>query len=485
MNIIIYKTIISIALVSSFSFSLLASENDLNIYQVIQRVINNHSSLKISFLEAEQAELQIYTIKSQLGWMLNSSIGLTHDLTGFGTPSDRFDVSSGVSRQLESGGTLSLTGGYRYEDSSLSFEPLPNPAHTTRIDLSYRLPLLQGNNNPIYIQGLISSQATQQLAKNKWLLARLSVTEKVKDLFYAMAFTQAQINNIKKSIKRGRRTQAYILNNAKLGLSEEKDKLQVQAQLDSSLANLRSRQFQWQQQQNSLNRLILNESNQRITPILLKFENKFSVNKLITNTTQTHPAYAIAKINIDIASSNMLLARDIKEDKLDLIMSAGSRTSDGKNKTSTVSEQDWAGKVSLEYTHLFDDRGIDSKLSQAKLSKNIAEVDKQRVKNDINYTVRGLVSEIKAAKLSVMASKNELKSELLKLQEAEYRFKRGRVDTAQLIRFQNEYSLAELSHINMKIKLNNRVVSLQLFTGELWEKLSLYPDSSVKQEEQL
>lgn len=122
------------------------------------------------------------------------------------------DINGSLGRQLKSGATLSLSGGYRYEDSSLSFSPvLPNPAHTTQLDLSYRLPLSQGEGNPLYVEGLISADAGHELAKANQLLTRISLAEKVKDLFYSSLLTQAKIVNAKQAVTRTRKLEAYIL----------------------------------------------------------------------------------------------------------------------------------------------------------------------------------------------------------------------------------------------------------------------------------
>ena len=98
--------------------------------------------------------------------------------------------------------------------------------------------------------------------------------------------------------------------------------------------------------------------------------------------------------------------------------------------------------------------------------------DIQKVNDDIRYTVSSLVAEIKAAKLAVKDSLQTLKSELLKLKEVEHRFKSGRADTAQLIQFQNEYSFSKLAYQKQKIDLKNRIVALQIFTGQFWNKLA-------------
>lgn len=149
----------------------------------------------------------------------------------------------------------------------------------------------------------------------------------------------------------------------------------------------------------------------------------------------------------------------------------GTRTSDGDSVTGTVSEKDWAGAVSIEYKHLFDDKGVSSEYKQALLGKSIALQNTVKANDDIRYTVSGLVAEIKAANVAVKTARQKLKSESLKLKEAEQRFSNGRADTAQLIQFQNEYSFAQLTFQNQKIDLRNRIVALQIITGLFWNKL--------------
>ena len=450
---------------------------ELTIYQVMQRVLDRYPSLKISEIEVAQAAEQRQQIESSLGWILNSSAGVTHDLTGLGTPSDRLDVNGSIARQLKSGGTLSLSGGYRYEDSSLSFSPaLPNPAHTTRLDLSYRMPLSKGEGNPLYTEGVISAEAGHKLAKANQLLTQITLAEKVKDLFYASAQTQARLDNAKQAVQRARNLEVHINKNFKLGLSEDKDKLQARAQTDSKIADLSAIRLQWRQQQSSLIRLMLEEIDQDIHPLLVstKNSNNYELVDLIKSTESYHPAVKISQAKLEIAESQINTTLDTKKDSLDLVVSVGSRTSDGNNAIGgNISEQDWAGAVSIEYKHLFDDKGVSSKYKQAQLEKNIALQNIRKTNDDIRYTVSGLVAEIKAAKIAVKTANQKLKSESLKLKEAEHRFRTGRADTAQLIQFQNEYSFAQLAYQNQKVDMNNRVIALQIFTGQFWNELEV------------
>lgn len=451
----------------------LANNTDLTIYQVMQRVLDRYPSLKISEMEVKQAIEQRQQIESSLGWILDSSAGVTHDLTALGAPSDRLDVTGSIGRQFESGSSLSLSGGYRYEDSTLPLTGFPNPAHTTKLDLSYRLPLAQGDGNPTYAEGIISSEAGYELAKANQLMTRITLAEQVKDLFYSSLLTQVKLLNAKQAVQRTRKLNSFINKNVKLGLAEEKDKLQVNAQLNSKLADLSSIELQWKQQQTSMNRLMLEEWDQTVRPKLLQFESPYyNVNKLIKATTAYHPAVTISHAQLQIAESSINSARDGKKDNLDLVLSVGSRTSDGDSTTGTVSEKDWAGSVSVQYKHLFNDKGVSSKYKQALLQKNIALENIVKTNDDIRYTVAGLVTEIDAAKLAVKTAQQQLDSESLKLKEAEYRFRNGRADTAQLIQFQNEYSLAQLAYQNKKVDLNNRITALQIFTGQFWNELA-------------
>ena len=471
------KSLILIGFLSSIiSLPALANEkNELTIYQVMQRVLDRYPSLKISEMEVSQAAEQRLQVESSLGWILDSSAGIKHDLTGLGTPSDRLDITGSIGRQLKSGATLSLSGGYTYEDSSLTFSPsFPNPAHTTRLDLSYRLPLSQGQGNPQYTEGLISAEAGYALTKANQLLTRITLAEKVKDLFYSLLATRARLINAEQAVQRTRKLQNYINNNFKLGLTENKDQLQIKAQLDSSLADLHAIQLQWKQQQTSMNRLMLEDWNKEVKPILFSPRNNtsYKIINLIKKTTVYHPAVKISQAKLEMAESQITTALDTKRDNLDLVLSVGTRTSDGDSMTGTVNEKDWAGAVSIQYKHLFDDKGVSSKHKQALLEKNIALENMIKTNDDIRYTVSGLVSEIEAAKIAVKSANQKLVSESLKLKEAEQRFRNGRADTAQLIQFQNEYSFAQLAFQNQTVDLNNRIVALQIFTGKFWEEIS-------------
>ena len=468
---IIFVSLVASSIVSG------AEQTKLNFKDVMQRVLERYPSLKISELEVSQAFEQRRQVESSLGWVLNSSVGITHDLTGLGTPSDRLDINSSIDRKLKSGATLSLSGGYRYEDSSLSFSPvLPNPAHTTRLDLSYRFPFLQGNDNPIFIEGVVAANSEHELAKANQLLVLNTLADRVKDIFYSSLLIKSRIKNTQQSMQRTKNLSRYITKNLKLGLSENKDKLQINAELHSRQAELSALELQWNGLNNSLIRLMVKDRRSVIEPILIKHKDtqSFPTSELIKITENFHPLLKLVRAQLRLAQSQINLAKDKTQDSLDVVMSVGTRTSNGNNATSTISEQDWAGAASIQYKHFFDDNGIGSKYRQALLEKDIALQNILKTTDDIHYTVSGLMTDIESARSAVKTAFKRLQSESLKLKETENRFRNGRADTAQLIRFQNEYSFAELNYQNQKIDLNKRIISLEIYSGQFWWKLPIH-----------
>ncbi len=448
------------------------SETRLDIYQVMQRVLDRYPALKISAYDVELAAEQQKQVESSLGWILQAKSGAKHDLSAFGTPSDTVDINGGISRQLASGGSLSVTGGYHYEDSAFVLNSsFPNPSYSTRFDIGYRMPLLKGKNNPLYTEGKVSAEAGYELAKANLQLTRITVAEQVKDLFYGLALTRIRLENARQAVARTKKLQAYILKNVRLGLLDKKDKLQVQAQLNSTKADYNNIKIQLHQQTRLLNRLLQDDWDQTLMPLLLN--NKiahYDIEQMVQKALNFHPLPVISRAKLKIAESKINSSRDEKKDSLDMVVSIGARRT-GNAQTKVIKATDWAGEISLEYRHLFDERGVSAKYRKAQLEKSMALQELKKNEDDIRYNVSGLISEIAAAEKALRSANVKKQSEAMKLKEAEQRYRTGRADIAQLIQFQNEYSFSQLAVQNRKVDLNSRIISLKILTGQFWDEL--------------
>jgi len=95
---------ISLAWVVIFQSSVIAE--NLNLQQVLQRVVDHYPSIKSAAYQVEKASQENIKVESQLSWLLNSNAGYSRDTSLFGTATDRYNVGAGVNRSLQNGGLL-------------------------------------------------------------------------------------------------------------------------------------------------------------------------------------------------------------------------------------------------------------------------------------------------------------------------------------------------------------------------------------------
>ena len=106
----------------------------LTLEQVLQRVVDHYPSIRAASIQVEKAKQENVKVDSQLGWLLGAEGGVSTTVSPFGIASDKFDAGGSLSRQLESGSTLSVDAAISQEDSEVVFSPLlPNPTTISRM----------------------------------------------------------------------------------------------------------------------------------------------------------------------------------------------------------------------------------------------------------------------------------------------------------------------------------------------------------------
>ncbi|MDH5378297.1 MAG: TolC family protein, partial [Gammaproteobacteria bacterium] len=311
--------------------SISAFAEGVSLHQALQRMVDRHPSLKTAALQAERSALDQVRVESQLGWNMGGSAGLGHDVNFIGVPSSTLNVGANLSKKLESGDQLGLNGRYSYEDSELAFGSLPNPSHRTQFDLSYRKPLWQGAGNARYQEGLAKAKYGSQIAELSLLNIRDQLAQQLIDVYFNLILTTARLQNVDQSVARAHRLANHVLKNRKLGLSEDKDILQLEAQLASLESNraglevakgqleIRLKQLMWSDKGSSPQVDIAN------LPKVTKDVNQ----DVYMAVEKYNPQIKINELRAQIADSQIREARDSKEDKLDTVFSVGMRTADG------------------------------------------------------------------------------------------------------------------------------------------------------------
>ncbi len=453
----------------------------LTLHQVLQKVIEHYPSVKTAALQVEKAREENARVEGQLAWQLNSRAGFNRNTSLFGTANDTMNLSGSLSRQLENGGVLGLNGQLSRDDADDTFGPdFPNPVDKTRFDINYRHRLAKGAGNTSYEEGLVAAKVAETIAQSARQQLYDGLASQVIALYLSMASTQSQISNIEKTIERGQRLKAYIMDEYKLGLSEEKDVLQVEARLKTNEADKRRLLVILKQQMISLNRLMGTAWQQSInTLIQFDRESSLSFDKNFPLLQSYNAQLKQLDAEIRLAESTIRSRRDEKQDELDLVMYIGNETSEGDTLTGSRDESEVIGGVTLEYNRGLDKSSFDAALRQAHYERGISLQEKKQLLQDLQYELSSVLVQIEAGEEALKAYSASVIAEKKKLDEALKRYRDGRIETDRIIDYESQLSIAELSYELQKIELAQRYYDLNLLRGTLWQGIRL-PDYAVK-----
>ncbi len=454
----------------------------LSLDDVVNKILKQYPSIKVARLEVEQARQEFSKIESQLGWVLNAQSGISRDISAFNIPNERFDANVNISSLNKSGSTFGVSGNYSYEKSDTSIIPsLLNPARRSSLDLNYRIPLAQGEDNPNYSEGLELAKASLERTLAEKINQTDALISQTANLFYDAASTLVRIEDANASIKRSLRLLRYVEKNKSLGLVEKKDFLDANALYLERIAERDNLLVIWSRQRSELNRLIGLKSNVELFPDIKLVKKKLIRKDILDRVYQVSPELQFQYARLKQAESEIMLANDAKRDQLDLVLSVGARNTSGDTVIGSVSDNEWAGGARLEYRFSFDQRGFNAGLYQKVLQKELAEEEIERIKTEIDYTVDSLMEQIQRSETSINSIKKRQEVEKEKLIEAFERYKTGRSNTNELIDNENSLFISSLLYKTRKIELSRLYSDLDLMLGELWDSKILL--SREKKEE--
>lgn len=451
--------------------------------QVLQKVVDHYPSLRTTEYQVEKARQESIAVESTLGWQLNAQGGISHDLSLFGAPSDSVNLAGSLARRLDSGASLSVNANINRTDADYAISPsLPNPATTTNLDVQYRQPLQKGADNPDYVLAKDNAKVQQQLAGADRASRYDQLASQLVEIYLGLARVQSQIANTEEAIVRSQRLKKYILRRFDLGLAEDKDRLQVEAQLKGHEATLQTLKQAQVKQVVGLNRLMGREPRADLSlqqpPAAFQHEDM----QLLPVVQQHSPALKAVDGRLQLAENGIRASRDARKDQLDLVMYLGNKTNAGDTAGGSIDDSEVVGGVRLEFNRGLDRRGYDARLYQAQLDRYAAISDKHQVMEDLKYNLASLLADRDSVKQTISAFEVSVASERKKLKDAEKRYRQGRTDTDQLIQFEAQLSGAELNLELQRIELLGVEQKLRLLTGQIWDKIQ-YPTLNLTEED--
>lgn len=464
------------ALGLALAIALPATADTLTYAEFLRRVIARDASFEVAGLQLERTREELAKAESQLNWTLSGQGGVGRDLSLFGTITDRADASLSADRRLSFGPQIGVSAGITRDDSATTLSPLiPNPSNTTRADVFWRQPLARGFGNPAYREGRAIAETSVQAAAADRVAAFDQLARRAADIFFAAAYTHVRLRNAAQAIARAERLKSYVQRNQRLGVAEEKDRLQAEAQLAARRAEHDALLVVWTQQRTSLNRLLEHAWDANLNPSLSANSRHElpAVESLYTESEQHSPQRSNLEARVRQAEAVIGRSRDSTRDQLDAVLSLGSRQLSGDIAGGSVDNTDTVGSLRFEYRGVLGQSGADAELNQAVLDRSIAQRQLESVRTDLRYTVSGLAAEVTRAQAAYAQARQRLESERAKVEEATARYRTGRSDTAQLIQFENDALLAELLAEQQAIELARRLVEIDVLRGALWSEHGL------------
>jgi len=462
-------------LLAASVFSAPLAAESLTYSNMLGRVVDLDASLDVARFQLERAREEIAKVEAQLAWTLGAQGGAGRDLSTFGLLTDRRDVTVNADKRMSFGTQFGVGAGYQRDDSATTISPLlPNPSEITRADISLRQPLARGFGNPDYQEGRVIAEADAAAAGAEQTATFDQVARRTAEVFYSAAFTFARLRNADAAIARAERLNDYVRNNQRLGIAEEKDRLQAEAQLMAARADRDALVVAWTQQRTTLNRLMVRAWDAPIEPVLapLAARDIPEPDALQTQAAKHSPDLARLQARVRRAESVIERSRDAARDQLDAVLSVGNRNVTGDTGTfGSVDTSERVGSLRLEYRGVMGQSAADVELNQVMLDRSIALRQLESARLDLEYSVSGLRAQVDVAQAAYEQALARVKAERAKVEEATIRYRTGRSDTQQLIQFENDARLAELLADQQAIELARRIVELETVRGQYWTEL--------------
>lgn len=466
---ILLKTLLALSLATP---SLTMAVEHLQLAMVLQRISASYPTLKIAAKQVERSHQEVIAAESQLGWNMAAQGGLKHDLGFLDSVADTTSLGLSFSKQLKSGSSLSIgtnVSNSDYVDSTPPPAGIADPSQALDLDISYRLPLGKGSDNPLYAFARANSEAGVVVAKASKAATYDRIASQVVELYYATAQIQYQRDNAKNALKRAEALLAFMQKNKRLGLVDDRELLQSHAQLRAARLELESINRMWSRQRTSLNRLMgTSWDNEFVLHVETPALEKVDVHTLRADIEQYSPALKQNLAQKMMARAAINKAKSDRENKFDIITSVGSRT----RSTTGGNESGTSYGLMFEYQLPMDRSGFDAKLYQARIDHDIAEDNIRQLKGDISYNLSALLAELASSEKALRYSRSRLKLEQERYQEVKQRYQRGRADTSQMIMAEGELAFGEFSLQQQQIELAKRLAQLKLMRGTFWHGVS-------------
>ncbi len=487
-----YRTPALIALIAT---ALLASwpaaaadtgATSLSLRDVLHEVLENHPDLSLSRLQVDLSA----TGTDKLEGMLDPQVKLSGNYSDETQPTTSpfaasgtniAGVSGSISKPLADGSTLS--GSLQYNRTRLNypatvptaFQSSLNPAYQSRIDLTYRYPLLRGHGNPSYHEQKAASE--QDTAAARWSVdvQRQALSQQALALYYQVAADEISVQLSQEAVGRAEKLLQYQKFRENLGLIETADRLQAEALLTTRRLDLANARAALRRDRTDLNRLMLHAPDQPLRIGLGQQKQQLPsppqvLDKLLQRAEQQRPEFRVIDARLAASEARLIAARDEHKTSVDLVGQVGSRALTGSagtafNNSFTVNDR-FVG-LGIEVSDTIGDHASEASIRAAELTREQALLQKRQARENIKTELADARTALLNARSTLQAARQRAAVEKRKFAAEMQRYRQGRTDTATIVQFEGDLRNAELQAALQAITAEMAARRIELATGTL------------------
>ncbi len=441
------------------TWSSMASAEPMTLDQVIKTVLAHHPDLVISRVDSDLARSDIQNTEGLLDPTVTASISAIEDKTPVASvfqasKTQRGQFAAGISKPLASGGTLSANAAFSTARQTFSNPigtafSLLNPEYRNQIDISYRHPLLRGDDRPEYRNTLIAAGAGYEAAKLNQEITAHNLTLQALSLYYQLASDNINIRIAESAVKRARKLLSYLHSREKFGLIEVSDRLQAEALLAARQTALAQSRAGHAADLTALNRLMLRDPMQPIEPQVGGHlpETIPSLNQALDISRGLRPEFKALEARLKAAEAQLETASDQDQMQLDLVAQLGTRSLDSTAASALIkstSIHDHFALLSLEMSDVLNRNSARSALRKAELARERIISEQLQLQEQVRNDLANAITTIRSGRPALAAAEAQARIEKQKFAAEVSKYREGRSDTATLVQFEGDLSNAEL-----------------------------------------
>lgn len=465
----------------------------INLERAIRSAMDRNSQLQFDRLRPAISEAQLVAAEAAFDWnffvngQFQSIDRPSTSTTFFSTAADVFDqadLSTGVSRQLTSGGSLTIDTSWSWSDNDTpGLTVVPNPANTVTVGAQLTQPLLRGGGSDFALSTIRLSENAERDEVALLESNIISTIRQTEEAYWTLVQTHQNLLIQQRLLERGIKVRDIIINRGRIDAT--------QAQIADARAEVESRKAQVIRAQRNLRsasdtlKTLINDPELTIgSEILLLPADmaidepiRFSLVDAVTTALTERPEITRALLSIDDTTIRKQIARNQLLPRLDLELSA--RYSELDRDVEDAYGDIWEGNfidyvVGVTYEYAIGNREANADLRRRQL-ENVQAVlsfqnTVQQIVLDVKNSLRDVVTGyklIEQTRLARYAASENLRALQVQIDTTEG-YTAFNLD--QLLNNQSSLALAEAEEIQSLINYNIAISRLYASIGRSLER---------------